>query len=440
MQTIKLTKRQVFIQDLFKASRKLRYAYLKYFYPTQYHIPEKSDIDLIIDKKEIREWKKLIQDSNYVKRVRFREKSFALYAEVFFEDGSFLEMDMIHACKWKFNVFLQAEEILEFSHLNLEGIKIASLQHSFAYLSLFYTLNSTEIPQKYIDFYDQLEGPRKADIRRYIETKYQLDDLGNNTFDLLPHRKQLINRIQNFSDNQGWTGFLLKASSFRDRVRHPGMVITFSGVDGAGKSTILEESRKILAEKYRKEIVLLRQRPSIFPILSSYKYGKKEAEQKAANTLPRTGTNKSKISSFIRFMYYYCDYVLGQFYVYLKHTLKGHIILYDRYYFDYIVDSKRANIVLPPKFIKALYRFVFKPDLNVLLYADPDLILARKQELSEEDIRKLTGDFKALFGEFDNKHKASTYLQINNVVLKKTLERIENAYLEIAGEESEKHD
>ncbi|MDW3646462.1 MAG: hypothetical protein R8P61_05355 [Bacteroidia bacterium] len=440
MQTIKLGKRQEFIQELFKGSRKLRYAYLKYFYPTQYHIPEKSDIDLIIDKKEIREWKRLIQDSNYVKRVRFREKSFALYAEIFFEDGSFLEMDLIHACKWKFNVFLQTEEILEFSNLNLEGIKIASLQHSFAYLSLFYTLNSSEIPQKYIDFYHQLDGQKKAEVRQYIQTKYQLEELGDNIFDLLPHRKKLIARIQNFSDNQGWTGLLLKASSFRDRLKDPGMVITFSGVDGAGKSTILEETRKILAEKYRKEIVLLRQRPSILPILSSYKYGKQEAEQKAANTLPRTGTNKSKISSFVRFMYYYCDYVLGQFYVYLKHSLKGHIILYDRYYFDYIVDSKRANIVLPPAFIKALYRFVFKPDLNVLLYADPELILARKQELSAEDIRKLTTDFKALFGEFDRKHKASTYLLLNNVVLEESLESIENAYLEIAGEESEKHD
>ena len=283
-------------------------------------------------------------------------------------------------------------------------------------------------------------GEKKAEIREYLQTKYQLEDLGENVFDLLPHRKQIITRIQRFSDNQGWAGMLLKASSLRDRIKHPGMVITFSGVDGAGKSTILEETRKTLAEKYRKEIVLLRQRPSILPILSAYKYGKKEAEQKAATTLPRTGTNKSKISSFIRFMYYYCDYVLGQFYVYLKHTLKGHIVLYDRYYFDYIVDSKRANIVLPPAFIKALYRFVFKPDLNVLLYADPALILARKQELSEEDIRKLTKDFKALFGEFDTKHKASTYLLINNVVLEESLEKIEEAYLEIAGEESESYD
>ena len=82
-------------------------------------------------------------------------------------------------------------------------------------------------------------------------------------------------------------------------------------------------------------------------------------------------------------MYYYVDYVLGQFYVYTKANLKGHILLYDRYYFDYIVDSKRANIVLPSGFVKGLYRLVFKPDLNFLLFADPDVILARKQELSK---------------------------------------------------------
>lgn len=434
MQTIKLSKRQEFIRDLFLEARKLNYAFLKYFYPTQYHIPTKSDLDLVVDKKELDSWRRIIRDGLHVKKVSFREKSFALYAEVFFENGDFLEIDLIHACKWKFHVFLPASEILSSQKLNLEGIKIASLEHSFAYLSLFYTLNNCKIPQKYQDFYAELETEKQQEIRHYLIQKYQLKRLGDDLFDLLPFRNHLIRRIQRFSDNQGISGLGLKLLSFRDRLREAGITITFSGVDGAGKSTILEETRQILTEKYRKEVVLLRQRPSILPILSTYKYGKKAAEQRAANTLPRQGNNKSKISSLVRFLYYYTDYVLGQWYVYVKVNLKGHILLYDRYYFDYIVDSKRANIVLPPKLIKALYRPVFKPQLNFLLFADPEIILARKQELSKSEILELTQNFRSLFSQLNKSYPKSQHIEINNLEIEQTLARIETAYLETVGQ------
>ncbi|MEM6805517.1 MAG: hypothetical protein AAF696_29240, partial [Bacteroidota bacterium] len=309
MQTIKLSKRQEFIRELFLKARKLNYAFLKYFYPTQYHIPAKSDLDLVVDKKELSQWKNLIRDGLHVKKVSFKEKSFALYAEVFFENGDFLEIDLIHACKWKFHVFLPAKEILESQKLNLEGIKIASLEHSFAYLCLFYTLNNCKIPQKYQEFYAELEAEKQQEIRHYLAQKYQIKRLGEDVFDLLPFRNHLIRRIQRFSENQGISGLGMKLMSFRDRLRASGITITFSGVDGAGKSTILEETRQMLTKKYRKEVILLRQRPSILPILSAYRYGKKAAEQRAANTLPRQGNNKSKISSLIRFIYYYTDYV-----------------------------------------------------------------------------------------------------------------------------------
>lgn len=428
MKVIHLTHRQEFIQELFGKSRPLRYAFLKYFYSTQYQIPESSDLDIIVDFKELDQWKRLIQDSNQAYSVNFKKKSFALFVEVFFEDGSFLEIDLIYQCKWRFNVFLQVEEILDEANLNIEGIKVASLPHSFAYLSLFYTLNSCPIPQKYQDFYQELDKSRQQEIRNFLESKYQLTDLGEDLFELSKHREQIIQRIRRFYDNKGLAGFLLKAKSVQDRLTDPGITITFSGVDGAGKSTVLEQTRLMLTEKYRKEVVLLRQRPSILPILSSYKYGKEAAEQKAADTLPRMGSNKSKISSFIRFMYYYLDYVLGQFYVYAKCNLKGHILLYDRYYFDYIIDSKRANIVLSPVLIRHLYRLVFKPDLNFLLYADPDIILARKQELSKEDIVKLTKKFRELFTQLNTKYPASKHIEINNLDLEETLATIENAY------------
>ncbi len=201
-------------------------------------------------------------------------------------------------------------------------------------------------------------------------------------------------------------------------------IITFSGVDGAGKTTILTRIKELVENKYNKEVVVLRHRPSILPILSAIKHGKKEAEKKTMEVLPRTGKNKSKLSSFIRFSYYLVDYMVGQWINYFKYTAKGKIIIYDRYYFDFINDGRRTNIDLDSRFIKFFYKFVFKPKLNIFLYANPEVILSRKQEMDEKSIIQLTNKYKNLFSEFDEKYD-QYYLTIENLDINETMGSIE---------------
>jgi len=202
-------------------------------------------------------------------------------------------------------------------------------------------------------------------------------------------------------------------------------IITFSGVDGAGKTTILTKVKELIENKYNKKVVVVRHRPSILPILSAIKHGKKEAEKKTMEVLPRTGGNKSKLSSLVRFSYYLTDYIFGQFVLYFKYTRKDTIIIYDRYYFDFINDSRRTNIDLNSKFVKFFYNFVFKPKLNIFLYASPEVILSRKQEMDEKSIVELTDKYKNLFAEFDNKYDQK-YLTIENIDIEETMNIIEN--------------
>lgn len=200
--------------------------------------------------------------------------------------------------------------------------------------------------------------------------------------------------------------------------------ITFSGVDGAGKTTILTEIKNLIEKKYNKKAVVIRHRPSVLPILSSIKYGRKKAEAKTMEVLPRSGTNRSKVSSLIRFLYYLIDYVFGQWVVFFKYYLKGYIVIYDRYYFDFICDPKRSNINLDNKFIKYFYKFVFKPDINIFLYASPDIILSRKQELEKPAILDLTNQYKELFDNFENS-KYEQYICIENIEKENTMIIIE---------------
>lgn len=202
-------------------------------------------------------------------------------------------------------------------------------------------------------------------------------------------------------------------------------IITFSGVDGAGKTTILREFTKILEEKYKMQVKELRHRPSVLPILSAIKHGKTLASEKTLEVLPRTGTNRSKVSSLIRFFYYLLDYIIGQWFIYFKYTKKNIVVIYDRYYFDFIIDSRRTNIDLNGKFIKWFYRFVFKPEINIFLYAPAEVILSRKQEMDLDSINKLTNEYNSLFKELKKTNK-EIYESIENIDMEKTLKIIEN--------------
>lgn len=204
------------------------------------------------------------------------------------------------------------------------------------------------------------------------------------------------------------------------------MIITFSGVDGAGKTTVLNLIKTYLLEEKGEKVKELRHRPGILPILSSIKYGKKKAEKLTTESNPRTGTNNSKTSSFIRFLYYYFDYLIGQLWVFLVYSLRGYTIIYDRYYFDFIVDAKRTNIILSQKIITPLYFLLAKPQINVFLYAPPHVILERKQELDKASIEKLTNDYLVLFDKFSQKYKKSKYISVENIDINETLKRIKS--------------
>ena len=200
-------------------------------------------------------------------------------------------------------------------------------------------------------------------------------------------------------------------------------IISFSGVDGAGKTTILKMVKEKLFENDVK-VIELRSRPSILPILSAVKYGKTRAEAKVTDTLPRKGENSSKISSYLRFFYYLTDYILGQFYIYFRYIRRGYVVFYDRFYFDYITDSKRSNLIITPRVALFFLRFIKEPDLNIFLYAPSKIILERKKELDAATIQSLTNDYLTLFDHLAGVSK-SQYLCIENIDLRDTISTID---------------
>jgi thymidylate kinase len=100
------------------------------------------------------------------------------------------------------------------------------------------------------------------------------------------------------------------------------------------------------------------------------------------------------------------------------------VVIYDRYYFDFINDSKRSNIVLSKKISSFGYQFLLKPKFNFFLFADANTILNRKKELSKNTIELLTDDYKNLFLKLKSKSHLAIYESIKNEDLEVTLNHI----------------
>ncbi len=424
------TSREDLIVSLNKFLSKKPHAFLKFHEQVFTNVKESSDLDILVNKKDINSIIKFCKNQYVVNSSTVHKRSFMTTLELKLNDGRFLSLDLIHKFKRKTLVMMDGKTALKAAKLNPFGISVPVPAHDFEYTFLFYTLNNAAIPKKYKEFFLNMNAKAIQEIENHMHVKYDLFGLNlkNILNNNLEFRNIIEHNIENDKANFSLKGIQNKISYLFDSVKNiknrRGFIVTFSGVDGAGKSTIIESLKLQIARKYRKKVIVIRHRPSLLPIISSFKYGKKEAEKRTTHKLPRTGTNKNKLSSLLRFSYYYLDYVIGQFYIQAKYVLRGYVVLYDRYYFDFINDAKRSNIQLPAALPKFLYRFILKPKLNIFLHAKPEVILSRKQELNEIAIKTLTNKYIHLFNEFDSRFKDSNYRSIENIEQEKTVNKL----------------
>lgn len=429
--------RQQFIESFFQNIRDKSYVYLKFIYGSLDNLPVGSDLDLLIDRQDLESALDVIQTSVLVKKVKLVRKSFMTTAHIFFKDESFLSIDLLTAFKQTNNIMLDASQVLA-EREEANGLYIPNIKHNFEYCLMFYHLNKSDIPTRYREYFGSLSDKTKRNIEIYISSKYflgyvKLEEMFAKSEKLFTN---LRNEVMAANENNGFyairNNFDYVVDTIKGILNNRGFMLTVSGVDGAGKSTVIGEIKQLLETKYRKKVVVIRHRPSVLPILSAWVHGKEKAEKMTTERLPRTGENKSQWKSIFRFTYYLVDYLFGQFYVYFKYILRGKVVVYDRYYFDFIIDAKRSNIVINPLIPKAFYSMVQKPELNVFLYAPANEILKRKQELNAVEIEELTTSYQKLFGELALKNTNSEYMAIQNIHLQETLSAIDSEITKVA--------
>jgi len=166
-----------------------------------------------------------------------------------------------------------------------------------------------------------------------------------------------------------------------------GLSVAVIGPDGAGKSSLIRKLGPALENTFKQNQCVVHWCPKIVP---------EDGPGQAPHPLPHARPQRPRLLSLAFFTYHSIMFVLGYGIRLAPFRLRGGMVFLDRYYYDFFVDPGRFRMTLPVKAAKLGYFFVPKPDMVLLLDAQPDLIRARKQEVSPGETRRQCKAYRQL--------------------------------------------
>ena len=163
-----------------------------------------------------------------------------------------------------------------------------------------------------------------------------------------------------------------------------GMTVAFLSPDGGGKSTIIERIKDTCSGAFC-GIQYIYTRPHLLKNPGSYNPVNPHGEGNG-NPDPHGKKLHNPLKSWIRFLYYILDYILGALFKIYPMKVMKKLVVYDRYYYDYLVDLQRYQYNLPQWAPKIFRHLIPTPDIVFVLDGSPDVLYARKKELTLEEL------------------------------------------------------
>lgn len=180
-------------------------------------------------------------------------------------------------------------------------------------------------------------------------------------------------------------------------------LVAIMGVDGSGKTTIINMVKGQFKHRLAKRVHVLYRNKKIFNTKGPIKHHK----------MPPYSTFVSVGKLFYKAIFWVFHY-----YTYLAPLRKkGTIILCDHFYFFYFaIDPIRFRYGGPNKLAWVVAKLVPKPDINILLDASFEVVYQRKQEISPDAMHALIQAHHELLSKLPNAYVVNANLPLTKVV------------------------
>lgn len=193
------------------------------------------------------------------------------------------------------------------------------------------------------------------------------------------------------------------------------MLITFSGLDGAGKSTLIEFVSSTLQRQRRSVRVLrLNDDVGVYAFLRAFRdrVYRRDVRPRAPG-VPNPRSQKAQrprpsgwrgVASRLRTaivwnkpvrrLLYLIDLAFFQCYRLTLERVGGRVLIMDRYFYDTLVDVSNGR---PRLWIRLLERLTPRPTVPVFLEITPEESFRRKREFSIEYLRRRSDAYQRVF-------------------------------------------
>lgn len=202
------------------------------------------------------------------------------------------------------------------------------------------------------------------------------------------------------------------------RLRQPtGLMIVFLGADGSGKSTAIAGVKQKLAPAFRQTSYT-----HLRPRLGSKNDGSPPVVD------PHAQPPRGWLASSLKLIYFLLDYCLGYVTRVYPQLTRSTLVIFDRYYHDLLVDTRRYRYSGSRWLAKFIAWFIPRPDLWILLDAPAEVMQSRKQEVSFAETERQRAAYLELIATLPNAHVVDASLDVDLVA--QNIQKIALAHLQ----------
>lgn len=369
------------------------------------------DIDLIIREEDYQKIERdvvnIVHTCRYYLLLRFQSERFNTLIFGNAESRDIIQLDFFFHTSARGIIMITADELLNSRQFN-GSVYHVSKKYQFLDKFLFNSAVGKSYPSKYGALKKWVEQDEEtlSFLRERVRCN-SIEEVENLSAHEFRHRMLKYSfKYNKFVQVKNLLKFIY--SNIHNFLFSQGFCIGITGPDGVGKTTIMDSVKETL-EKVVSGVTQFHFRPNIFDNLGDTMHIiglNKEVDHDYSN--PHRGKETSRIGSLGRLAYYTLDYVFG-YLIKIKPLLyRRAIVIFDRYFTDVIVDAKRSKVNLGVKFLYAYSHLIPKLRYNILLVADVEKIISRKQELDRDSIEEIIDNMKMI------SKKRGYYLLYNN--------------------------